>query len=467
MRTSVIRSSWLGKGGYRLDCSPYLGGALETEILLEKLSVRKDSLSKLKRAIFNGPKFSRTYVDNPTFGVPFLGGSSLQQADLTNLPFLSKTQAHNKQLRHLEVKRGMTLITCSGTIGRMTYARPDMEGMWASQHIMKIVSDDSKIPSGYLYAFLSSKFGVPLVISGTYGSIIQSIEPHHVEGLSVPRFGEKLETEIHELLEESAKLLSEHSSLLKNATDDFFASVDLADVTAVEWHKQKHLDLGFSVTNDIPYSFRSLGFAPRVLKLIESIKIKAWKSLGEICTPGLLSRSGRFTRIDASPEFGSRMIGQRELFSLKPEGRLIANSALPEDAFVEDGTIGVAAQGTLGEGELYCRAQFLCGPWTKYAFSEHVLRILASEAKMLRGCLFAFMRSETAFRMLRSVSSGSKLQDHNYWMLPRLPIPVPNRIDQERIDEKVRKAFAMRHSAVAKELEAVQLVENAILQGSR
>ena len=142
--------------------------------------------------------------------------------------FFSKAQAHGKQLKDLEIKRGMTLITCSGTIGKMASARAEMEGIWSSQHVMKVVPDEDLIPSGYLYAFLSSKFGVPLVISGTYGSSIPSIEPHHIEGLSVPRFGSALEYEINELVEEAGRLRSEASSLFSQAIDEFHIACGLA-----------------------------------------------------------------------------------------------------------------------------------------------------------------------------------------------------------------------------------------------
>jgi type I restriction enzyme S subunit len=52
---------------------------------------------------------------------------------------------------------------------------------------MRVVPDAEKIPPGYLYAYLSSKFGVPLVVGGTYGAIIQHIEPEHIANLPVPR----------------------------------------------------------------------------------------------------------------------------------------------------------------------------------------------------------------------------------------------------------------------------------------
>jgi type I restriction enzyme S subunit len=211
--------------GYRLDTKPYLGGALETKILLEKLPLRKDPLHTLTKGfsggIYNGPQFVRRYVESPESGVPFITGSSMQLADLSNLSLLSRRDAHGPKLRHLELQPGMSLISCSGTIGRMAYARADMKGVWSSQDVLKIVADPRKIPSGYLYAYLCSRFGIPLVVSGTYGAIIQHLEPEHIAGLPVPRLGDALEHEIHTLVEEAAGLRTKASGQFHAAIADF------------------------------------------------------------------------------------------------------------------------------------------------------------------------------------------------------------------------------------------------------
>lgn len=132
---------------------------------------------------------------------------------------------------------------------------------------------------------------------------------------------------------------------------------------------------------------------------------------------------------------------------------------------LEPGAIAVAARGTLGEHELYCRAEFIWGPWTDNAYSEDILRIVADERQITRGCLFAFLRSETAFRMLRSTSMGTKLQDHHYALLPQLPVPIPARGAQESIHAMVVEAYEKRHRAIALEDQARALVESAIELG--
>jgi len=91
-----------------------------------------------------------------------------------------------------------------------------MTGMFACSDIMKVIPDASKIPAGYLHAFLRSDFGVPLVTAGTFGSIILHIEPHHIADLPVPRLG-AVEEQAHELIQRAADLRVEAAKLLETA----------------------------------------------------------------------------------------------------------------------------------------------------------------------------------------------------------------------------------------------------------
>lgn len=43
----AVRAAWLQEGGRRLDCNPYMSGALEARDVLRQLKVRKDALRTL------------------------------------------------------------------------------------------------------------------------------------------------------------------------------------------------------------------------------------------------------------------------------------------------------------------------------------------------------------------------------------------------------------------------------------
>ncbi|MFM2123816.1 MAG: hypothetical protein RL328_267 [Acidobacteriota bacterium] len=134
--------------GYRLDTKPYVGGALETKVLLEGLSLPKKKLDDVTAGIYHAGRESRQWVDSPEYGVPFISGSDLQKTDLSGLPYLSKQQVAGKP--SFLVRKGYTLITRSGTIGKMAYCRGEMDGMACSEHVMRVVPDTNKIPPGYL-----------------------------------------------------------------------------------------------------------------------------------------------------------------------------------------------------------------------------------------------------------------------------------------------------------------------------
>ena len=468
MKIKVVSSAWLERGGRRLDSQPHLRGGLEARLRLDALEVAKDRLQDLtvggSAGIYHAGRKARTWVVDPQLGVPFVSSSRVMAADYSSLPLLSARQVEaNPAFR---IRPTWTLITRSGTIGRMVYARPDMDGMACSEHLMRVVPDAARVPAGYLYAFLRSRFGVPMVVSGTYGSIIQSIEPRHLIDLPVPRLGPQLEARVHALVEQSAEFLAGYQSAIVEATRVLFEGLGLTDVRPEQWHGRGR-DLGFAADFPRVESFRAANYNPRFESLCAGIRGGPWQPLAEVCVPGSLRRGGRFKRVDADPDHAYRLVGQKQLFWLRPEGRWIAKWAVGEDVLVEPGTTLVAAQGTLGESELFCRAEFAWGPALELAYSEHLLRVVADEQVMLRGALFAFLRSETAFRMLRSIAVGTKLQGHHYAALPKLPIPIPARAVQREVHEIVTHAYEARHRAVALEREAVAKVEDAIEALSR
>ena len=468
MRIKTLPSALLQEDGRRLDCGPYMSGALEARVILNRLSAEKESLRAVTRdglsGIFNGPRFARSYTTEARDSVPFLGSTDILMSDLSSVPRLAKRQVEGAP--NLVLGEGWSLITCSGTVGRMAFSRSDMVGMAGSQHFMRVIADRNRIPAGYLHAYLRSKFGVPLIVSGTYGAIIQHIEPHHIADLPVPRLGKLVESRADELVVESANLLARYQADVNSATKRLFESVGLVDITAADWHLMGR-DTEFSVRKPSTDSLRALNFAPRYHQLLARLRKATHKPLGEICIPGTLRSGGRFKRIDAEPEFSYRLVGQKEIFWVRPEGRWIAKSTVGSTVLVPRGTVMIAAQGTLGESELYCRAEFIWGRAEENAYSQHFVRAIADEGVMPRGCLFAFLRSETAFRMLRSISIGTKLQDLHPKFRAQLPVPYPPRDVQQEIHDLVAGAYESRDKAVGLEEYAVTLVEDAIEKGAR
>ncbi|MGW4916251.1 methylation-associated defense system restriction endonuclease subunit S MAD5 [Streptomyces albidoflavus] len=453
-----VTSDWLADQGFRLDPSPYLSGALEARKLLDRLP-QVEHLSDVTAAVFHAGRVSRRWVQNKDHGVRFFSSTDIMEADYSQLPMVSKKSVRENS--RLPIQPGWTLITRSGSVGRIAYARPDVAGFACSEDLLRVVPADQRIPSGYLFTFLRSPYGVPIITSSAYGAIIQHIEPHHIADLPVPRFDAKLEERIHRMVELSARLRARFQAGLVAATEDFFRSVDLPELIDIRWHQQER-DLGFEVDEVGPTTLRALNFAPRARRLIAKLGSVPGRTLGEICTGGQLGSGARFKRIDADPEHGVQLVGQRQGFWLRPEGRWISAEQAPPGIFAQDETVMIAAQGTLGENEVFCRPLFVTGSWLNYVYTQHFLRVVSGDPEIPGAYLFAFLRSEAAFRLLRSLSVGGKQQDIHETLRAKIPIPLAAPEDRRRIAETVRRAYRNRDRADVLEDQALALLTEAI-----
>lgn len=458
MKTKSIPSSWLERDGRRLDCNPYMSGALEAKVLLERLKARKDALLDVTlngiAGIFNGPRFARSYVDDPKAGVPFLGSTDILNADLTSLPHLSKKQvAANPRL---VVHAGWTLITCSGTIGRMAYARPDMEGMAGSQHFMRVVPDAEKIPPGYLYAYLSSKFGVPLIVGGTYGAIIQHIEPEHIANLPVPRLGNKIEITAHELIVEAAKLRTEAAAAQREAISCVqgllgWTSVPSAKSTqAVSSALQRRLD--------------AFHHTPRVIGAREALARRTAVRLGNKVDSVFEPNRGPRLKVD-DPSFGVPFLSSSEVFRLDPVGEYsISKRRTPhlDKLLVSERDLLLPRSGQLGG--IIGRAVLPLPSNYGNAASEHLVRVRC-KSKEDAFFLWSVFASEPGYLATVGTAFGSSIPSLDCELIADMNVPWFDDTKRLELSKLVATSVEATTRAIHSERKAVRIVEDAIEKG--
>lgn len=461
-----VRAGWLADQSFRLDPGPYISDSYAARMFLKRVP-RTEPLGELTEGIFNAGRFKRHWTTDPEHGVPFLSSADIFQADLSTLAMITKKCFRANA--NLALQPGWTLITCSGmTAGRVTYARLDMEGFACSQDVLRVVPDLDKIPAGYLYTFLASPFGVPIIKGGIYGTSVKHIEPYHIVDLPVPRVDADIERRIDALIQEAMVLRARFQAGIVDATHDLFKSAGLSELIDFNWHDQPR-DLDFSVSGLTSTSLRALNFSPRAQRILDTLRSVPHRTLGEICDGGQLARGNRFKRIDSDPGNGVKLVGQRQAFWQRPEGRWIAlKSAEVEAVRAVDESVLIASQGTLGDSEVFCRPAFVTGKWqSEFVFSEHFLRVVTGDATYPGAYLFAFLRSEVIFRVLRSMSAGGKQQDIHEGMRCRIPVPECTPEDRRRIAETVRQAYRWRDEADMKEDQALALLDAAIREAAR
>ena len=466
MRVGSVSSADVWAEGGRLTGGYHLS---EDQVAVARLGRLASSSARLgdlveERGLFRGPIFKRIYAAGAAHGEPYVSASDLLEAHVRPASYLSPSLG--RLLEELRVREGTILITCSGmNLGSAIWTRPDTAGLVATHDLIRIYPDEKEAPAGYVFAYLAGRYGHAWIRKQIYGGNIKHIEPSHLEPMPVPRFSRKMEAGVSELVERASLLMADFNGKVVEATRQFFESVGLDDMTGEDWHAQGR-DLGFQIMFPGVDTLRALNNNPRLRWLEDRLRDSKWKPLREVLRPGTLKRGTRFSRVDASDEHSVRLVGQKHMFWMKPLGRRVARWAVPDDATIAPGTTLVAAQGTLGETELYCRAEFIWGSATENAYSEHLLRFVADESTILSGCLFAFLRSETAFRILRSISSGSKQQEQHRDLRERIPIPIPGMDDQRRIHNLITAAYDARHQSTSLQDEAIRLVETAIEEAS-
>ncbi len=142
--------------------------------------------------VFNGPRFRRPYADEGKTGGPgiykYYTATAMTQSKGENIKYLDENKADKttkKCLEKLKVCEGWILITDSGTLGRVIYARKEHHGAIATNNLIRVVIHD-KILRGYVYQFLQSRHAQHQLLKSTYGTNQDHIEPEHVEEVLIP-----------------------------------------------------------------------------------------------------------------------------------------------------------------------------------------------------------------------------------------------------------------------------------------
>ena len=400
---------------------------------------------------------TRKYVSDPRGGVPFFSSTRIFNAELLSVKHISKTQTEKKPELLLNV--GEILVTRSGNTGEVQFVDPRLSGCAASEHLMRIMPDSDKIEAEYLYAILKTGYGKLLLSSQTYASIIRHIEPEHIEGLKIPMFDEKTRTAIANQIQHAMELRMKYKTEIEQAEHLLYEwmnvsideILDIVHGNAHNFEKEIVLDSRFFR----PSNF--LGPTNQIKKILSGCKTM---SLEDVVVGGSLKRGPRFKRQTA--EIGTRMIGQRHLLWLKPRGQILLEGSMPEGVFAKESSILVCAQGGAEEGNTFARCRLISKDMTKFAFSEHFLRVNSDNSVLLPEVLFVFLRSEIGYRLLLDTKGGSILQEFVPELLKNLPIPVPPKDTQSQISKHVENAVMALDKSVIIEADEVKKLEDLI-----
>lgn len=463
MKIKAITSKWLESNGRRLDCGPYMSGAIEARMLIKKVGFEPlaDLTHGFCGGIFKAPRLSPNYVSDPSHGLPYLSSTDILCCDLSFVPLIANSQA--KGLKDYFVEKGMTLVTSSGDTGRTAFAREDMHGMMGSPHFMRIKPNETKIDPGYLFAFLSSKYGNRLMVSGTYGSIIQAIEPHHISDLPVPRLG-GVEQEAHQLVVNAAELRSQSNLLLEQAIDLLLEKSELPKLAgAIPSKFDVNVVPSSSVLARLDGLFHSR-FHAEVVETIKGSK-NGGVTVSEIADSVI--EPTRFKRIPIEEnEFSVPFFGTTPLMWATPKPNyFLSRTQRDMDSYiVSQQTLLIPRSGQIAG--LIGTAVLPYGDLINGAVTEDAIRVNCRR-DIDAGFLFIALRSDYGIRQLKARSYGSSIPHLDVKQIGQVIVPILGTADFEIIGKMGIEVASMRNEAIEAENQAISLVERTIEEGGR
>lgn len=172
---------WLLDDDKRFDAGSYANEVFTVLQQIEACRFPKGTVgaSHVTREIFNLPRFKRIYTKDPVQGWPYLSASEVFMFRPKSERYIARLKAPSEAQRHF-ASAGTILLSCSGTVGRCLLVSRGLEQYFLTHDLLRIVP---RVPAGYLYSFLASRFGQPLLTRKRYGATVTHLEAKHIAAI--------------------------------------------------------------------------------------------------------------------------------------------------------------------------------------------------------------------------------------------------------------------------------------------
>lgn len=451
----------------RFDPSFHLSDAITLREKVKNVPFEKVSIADATENVFLGNIFSRIFVKDAEHGIPYLAASDTVLANLDTGRYLSKKQA--SILSYLMLKKDWIVVTCSGTIGNVTYTNSSFKNHIATHDLIRIVPNDEKILRGYLYAFLASKYGYNQLTQSQFGGVVKHINAEHVRNIKVPCFAEFFQEGVNDLIQEAARLREESSKILCEARKLLKNEAGLRDLTDEDYNYfgprtyDRKVSCFVKNIKDLgSLSFHAFNYSERVqVNIIDEVRKGKHIRLFDALDDKKLWSSSGIEVNEVKEGHGIMLINQSDIFDQIVRGKWVVKKKKYAKDLLQEGEILIAKIGTLGEGESFCRAVYVGEDLKGQLVSSAFFR-MKSNKSVPSGYLFAWLSSDYGFRLIRASHYGTKQYYPNPSFLYEYPVPIINLEKMLEIDKMVKDAHTKLHLSNTKELLAIHLVEQEI-----
>lgn len=462
MKLLNIKNSWFSESDLRLDASYHLSDGPITKIKLKKSPFKTSKLSSETKDIFKGNIFKRTYVSNVEYGFPFMTASDMMKSNINGGKFVSRKYTNTANLL---LKKDWILVSRSGTIGKTVYTNSDFEDILGTDDLIRIVPNNKDVLGGYVYAYLSSKYGYGLLTQSGYGGVVQHIEPHHIEDLPIPVFPNEKQNEIHNIILDASLLRVDSNNLLKTAMKLFDELNELNYSDELLTTSENAIKLGYSVKKSDLFriTIKARNHSLRANEIISYWDSKKGISLKDYLEkPFRMGARASFKRINSESFKGKDLISQGDIHKQNPKiFKQVKAHKINSDDTAQRASLIMPSAGTLGENEIFTRPLLVRNNFEGKLLSEVIGKFKCS-SEVDAAYLYAALSSKAGFRILRAMVYGTNLLYPNWELLKNIKIPLKDETTKIRIGEIVLSAFDKRGMADILENNAIDLIEKEI-----
>ncbi len=447
MKIGVTSTKHFASMAFRFDPSLHLSEGLQVREVLANAPHGLLTINDVTEKVFLGNIFSRVFVKDKEHGRTYLAASDTVLANIETGRYLSNKQSN--QLKHLWLQKDWILVTCSGTLGNVTYTNSTFEDKIATHDLIRIVPNDKHILKGVVYAFLAGKYGYYQITQSQFGGVVKHTNDKEVGKIVIPNFPESFQQEVNELIQESARLREEAAEALGNAQSLIEREFDVACEK-----KSSNVSIKSIVTSHNT-RFESFYHTSENRSIYDYITSNFdYKTLGELTET--IFRPGIFKREYVSN--GVTFLGGADILMSIPnsEKKLSFRQVekMPELKVKKDWIL-VTCGGTIGNTVL------IDSQLEKCAISQHVMRVVPKD-DIHKGYLYAVLSSEIGKKLITMFNTGSVIPQIEAHHLELVPIPLLEEETMKHIDKLVSTYVTKIENSKEKETKAISMVEQEI-----
>lgn len=450
MKTSTVNKNDIFGASLRFDPSFHLSEGVKVRSQLHKspygLSIVGDSASD----VFYGNIFSRVFVKKPDHGVPYLAASETVLSDINTGRYLSKKQAN--QLSYLMLKKDWILVTCSGTLGNVTYTNKIFENHIATHDLIRIIPNDRKVNKGTLYAFLSGKYGYYQITQSQFGGVVKHINESHMRSIIVPNFPTTFQKEVDDLIQQSAKLREQASAKLDEAKNIF---ENVIGVSNTDYGAYKNEGIAIQ---SIAGKFKRMDSQYQIghKSIVKEKRNLTTTKINDVAKDIFTGNRGKRNYVEND---GIYFLSSSEMMLANPKRfckKISRRTPNLNDLLVKKGNILISRSGSVGNTILVSDDLNGC------AVSEHAMRLVIDEEKIAPEYVFAYFCTKQGKDSLAILPYGSVIVTLGEEFLGDVDLPLLPIESQDRITALVKEYSKMTDMAIEKENKAITMVEQEI-----